>query len=119
MEPARPPSSCFGADLAEQAVIHTVVGDGDEEAEAAILRSLIVPVSAVKRMMGNAADAVESLGQFYPAKVLVEIVAHVSVMFLSEVLGVHQKQMGYSAELIDRRLKSVPNRLASLLELRV
>jgi len=36
--------------------------------------------------------------------VLVEIVAHSSVMFLSEVLGVHQKQMGYDYAIVRKYL---------------
>lgn len=36
--------------------------------------------------------------------VLVEIVAHASVMFLSEVLGVHQKQMGYDYAIVRKYL---------------
>lgn len=38
---------------------------------------------------------------------LVELVAHSSVMFLSEVLGVHQKQMGYDYAIV-RKYLSVP-----------
>eukprot|EP00440_Ansanella_granifera_P003835 gb/GFBE01004163.1/.p1 GENE.gb/GFBE01004163.1/~~gb/GFBE01004163.1/.p1 ORF type:complete len:257 (+),score=51.16 gb/GFBE01004163.1/:1-771(+) len=36
--------------------------------------------------------------------VLVEIVAHSAVMFLSEVLGVHQKQMGYDYAIVRKYL---------------
>lgn len=36
--------------------------------------------------------------------VLVEIIAHSSVMFLSEVLGVHQKQMGYDYAIVRKYL---------------
>eukprot|EP00930_Biecheleria_cincta_P077524 TRINITY_DN64822_c0_g1_i1.p1 TRINITY_DN64822_c0_g1~~TRINITY_DN64822_c0_g1_i1.p1 ORF type:complete len:268 (-),score=48.22 TRINITY_DN64822_c0_g1_i1:2-805(-) len=38
------------------------------------------------------------------AIVLVEIVAHGAVMFLSEVLGVHQKQMGYDYAIVRKYL---------------
>ena len=98
--------TCFGASAAPFVVLRRRfngmgrIGEADEEAEAAILRSLIVPISAVRRMTtpcGPHRMPLSLCDRLLP-EVLVEIVAHVSVMFLSEVLGVHQKQMGCSAE---------------------
>ncbi|CAE7210481.1 PIS1 [Symbiodinium sp. CCMP2456] len=72
-------SSCLCLHFAAKSVLEgrTCFGASAAPIVAAILRSLIV---------------------------LVEIVAHVSVMFLSEVLGVHQKQMGYDYTIVRKYL---------------